>query len=86
MFASVLAKTELLLKGRNNHAALCLRSTLLPPHTFFLTCIKCDAVWKAQQYETVIVMRKIAAEGLVRQSLLLTFYGAHKQRCLDVNG
>lgn len=86
MFASVLVKTELLLKGRNNHAALCLRSILLPLHTFFPMCIKCDAVWKAQQYEIFIVMRKIAAKGLARQSVLLTFYGARKQRCLDVNG
>ena len=68
MFVSGLVKTELLLKGGNNHAGLCLRSMLLPLlSTFFPTCVK-------YRIEGVAVIEEIAAKGLFRQSLSLTLY------------
>lgn len=68
MFVSGLVKTELLLKGGNNHAGLCLQSMLrLLLGTFFPTCIK-------YLIEGIAVIEETAANGLSRQSLSLTLH------------
>lgn len=78
MFVSGLVKTELLWKGGNNHAGLCLRSVLLPLlGTFFPTCIR-------YFMEDTAVIEETAVKWLFRQNLSLTLYTAPYQRCLGV--